>query len=180
MFKRWRLSWVDIVLVVILVVGTAIVFPLSQSNTSTAQEKVRLETSLRAAGLNLSEAERETDLEGLRQSLEQARSALAQSPFLREVEAIAVTDKLQQYAEENNITIASWDSGYTSISLRGREYAAISHSLSTAGKSGDLVSFMEALTQASVASVVQSIDITGVEGQQDSWQMMLELLVYYR
>ena len=175
-----RLSWVDIALVILLVVGAVFFFFSSRGNADLEQEKAGLEIRGRATELDLSKAEKEIDLESLRQSLEQAQSALAESPLPSEAEATAATDLIMQYADENNITIARWDSGYTSISLKERKYSAIRHSLSIEGKADALVSFIEGLTQGTVAPTVQSMDITAVEGTEDLWQMMLELLVYYR
>lgn len=174
-----RLSWVDVTLIIMLVIGAVITFSASQTKSDSEQEKVRLEARSRAAELNLGEAGKGATLESLRQSLEQARSALAKTTLPGEADAIAVTAQILQYAEENNIAITRWDSGYTSTSRQDRTYSAISHSLSVEGKADNLIGFSEVLTNASVVPVVQYMNITGVEGKNNILQMELELLVYY-
>ncbi len=179
MAKLRRLSWVDITLVIILVRGALVTKSALQTKTSLEQEKTRLENRRRAAEVTVSTAGQAIDLESLRQSVEQARSALAQSTLPGEFDAIAVTAQILKCAKETNITITRWDTSYTSGSLNGRTYSAIKHSLSVEGSTESLIKFSKALTLASIAPVVPNINITGVEGQ-DLWQVEMELLVYYR
>lgn len=192
MLKRLRRSWVDITLVIVLVAAAAVAFSFLQANTEAVQEAARLETRIKVAELDLSDAkkaseavsanlsanltEKEANLETLRQTLEQAQSALAENPFPSEAEAVALTNEILQYAEKQDITIAAWTSSYTSI----EKYRAIRHSLSAEGKVYGLISFIEALTHASVTPVVQTMDITSVEGKKGIWHTKLEVTIYYR
>ncbi len=62
-----KLSRVDIVLIIIVVVGAVIIFPLSQGNASTKEEKIGLERRAKTAELSLSDVEKKATLESLRQ-----------------------------------------------------------------------------------------------------------------
>lgn len=179
MLNRLRRSWLDIALVIILLVAAAIAFSVSQAKPNAEREMTRLEGRISAAELNLNKIEKETNLESLRQSLEQAQSALAQNPFPSQAEAEAVTDHIMQYAQKNNITIVAWSSSPTSISLKAKKYPAIRHSLVAEGEAYALKSFIKALTHGSVLPVIQSMDITQVRDKKGIWQMKLEILVYY-
>lgn len=175
-----RLPWVDVILLVLLVMGAVVIFSASPGKSNSEEEKVRLEAQSRAVELALSDAAKGATLEGLRQSLEQARSALSKTSLPGEAEALAVTPQILQYAKKNNITITVWDSGSTATSRQERTYSAVSHSLTVEGRVANLIAFSEVLTQASVVPVVLKMDITGVEGKKDILQMELELLIYYR
>lgn len=180
MAKLRRLSWVDIILVVILVIGALVTKSALQTKTSLEQEKTRLENRRRAAEVTVSTAGQAIDLESLRKSVEQARSALAQSTLPGEFDAIAVTPQILKSAKETNITITKWDTGYTSTSLNGKTYSAIRHSLSVEGNAESLIKFSKALTLASITPVVQNVGITKAEGEGSLLQIEMELLVYYR
>ncbi len=179
MVNRRRLPWVDIALIIMLVVGAVIVFSQSQADTNAKQEKTRLETRIRVAEITLSQMEQETNLESLRQNLEQAQLALAEIHFPSEIDAIAVTDNIIQHANEYNITISRWNTSYTSATLKEKNYSAISHSLRAEGEAYALTRFVEALTKESAAPVIQNMNISEVTESENIWQIELELLVYY-
>lgn len=180
MAKLRRLSWVDITLVIILVIVALVTKSALQTKTNLEQDKTRLENRRRVAEVNLGAAGQAIDLESLRQSVEQARSTLAQSTLPGEFDAIAVTAQILKSAKETNITITRWDSSYTSTSLNGRTYSAIRHGLSVEGSAEALTKFSKALTLASIAPVVQNVGITRLEGEGNPYQVEMELLVYYR
>ncbi len=180
MAKLRRLSWVDITLVIILVLGALVTRSSSQTKTSLEQDETRLENRRRAAEVTLGTAGQAIDLESLRQSVEQARSALAESTLPIEFDAIAVTAQILKSANETNITITRWDSDYTSTSLNGKTYSAISHGLNVEGNAEALIKFSKALTLASIAPVVQNVRITRIDVEANRWQLEMELLVYYR
>lgn len=179
MVNRLRFSRVDILLLIILVAGAVFAFSLRQTNADVELEKVRLENSVRAQEASLRQI-KPADLESIRPSLQQAEAAVAKNPFPKELEAVAVTTQIIQYTRENKISIINWDFGYTTATLKGRQYPAISHSLGLEGGASALTRFLQALTQGSAAHVIREIDIAGVTGGTDRWQMQLELLVYYR
>lgn len=169
MFKRWQLSSVDIVLVILLVAGAVMSLSVSRMNGETEQEKTRLEARLRAADLNL-------------QELEQLTSSSTNSTgktLPNEARALDVITQFLEHAQKNNIAIISWDFGYTKVALKASEYAAIKHSIDVQGTIEALISFIEALSHASVAPAVKKIGITKVEREENVWQVKLELLVYY-
>lgn len=180
MAKLRRLSWVDITLVIILVIGVLVTRSALQTKTNLEQEKTSLENSRRAAEVTVSTAGQAIDLESLRQSVEQARSALAESTLPAEFDAIAVTAQILKSAKESNVTINRWDSSYTSASLNGRSYSAIRHGLSVEGNAESLIKFSKDLTLASIAPVVPKISMARVDGEGNLLQVELELLVYYR
>jgi len=180
MLKRWNLSLIDVALIILLLALAAVIFPLTQANAETEREKATLGTRIAAAEINLSQADKEASLASLLQRLEQAQSASVENPLPSEAAATAATSEIMQYAEEDSINITKWDSIYTSVTLNERSYSALSHSISADGEAGALISFIAALPQASVTPIVQSLDITKVQETENSWQMGLELLIYYR
>lgn len=178
--RSLKLSWIDIALVLLLVVGAVTVSTTSQANVNAEQENTRLEARAKAAALNLSEAEKEINLEELRQSLEEAQSALEQQPFPTLTEVAEFTNQTMQYSEENNVIIVAWSSNNTTIGLGARKYYAISHSLDVDGKPDALISFIRTLTHASVTPTIKNMNITQIRPSEGIWRMSLELAIYYR
>lgn len=184
MLDRLKLSLMDIVLIILLVAGAALFYQLSQSNTEVEQENARLEIRHRAAQLDLSEADKAATVEDLRQRLEKTRSTLTKTSLPGEADAIAFTSQILKSAERNNVIIGKWDSSYTSVDLNGLTYYAIKHSLSAVGNADALIGFIKSLTQTSVATAIQDMNINGIEKKEeeegeDLWQMGMALLVYY-
>lgn len=167
MLKRWRLFWIEIILILLLVGGAIAYFPLSQTNTNAEQEKTRLETRLRATQLNLNE-------------LEQAPSVSTEKLFHNQAETIAVTSQIMEYAENNKVNITRWDFSYTTTTLEARQYSAIRHNLFADGTTNALTGFVEALPHSLVAPVIKNMNTTQVEEGGNIWRINLELLVYYR
>lgn len=180
MFSRWRLSRLDTALIIVLIVAAVIAFFLGRTKADAGQELARLEVRASAAQINLSEVDKGIDQEALRQSLEQAQEALAESPFPNEAEAAAVTVQILRYAKANNITIVQWDSGYTSARLGGTTYSALSHTLSATGTADAVTRFVKALTRGSASLAVGTLNISAVTGESDLWEIELGLLVYFR
>lgn len=179
MLKRRKFPVWDIALVIVLVVGAIAVFYLNQANTKAKDEETKLESRLKAAQVNLSQAEKEAvNLEELRRRLEQAKSALQQVPFPTLTEAVAVDDSILQYAEKNKLSIIVWHSNQTSVTLRAKAYSVIRHSLSVTGTADALISFVKDLTQAiPLVPVIGSLEFHEVNPGKGIWQLNLELSV---
>ncbi|MDP2919565.1 MAG: hypothetical protein Q8O43_05035 [Dehalococcoidia bacterium] len=169
MFKRWQLSSIEIVLVIVLLAGAIVSFSVFRMNGETEREKTRLEARVRAADLNLK------DLEQLTSSSQRSTG----KTLPNEAAALAVTNQFLQNAKSANIAITSWDFEYTTVALEARKYAAIKHSVNVQGTTEALISFIEALSHTSVVPAVKKIVITKVEEKENVWQMKLELLIYY-
>ena len=177
--KLRKLSLVDTILIIVVVAGAAVAFITSQANANAEQEKARLALRSRAVEVDLSETDRKATLESLRQRLEQLRSTPAESPLPAETEAVATTDKVLLYAQENKVTITGWDTSYVSITLTEKKYPGIKHSLVVRAETDGLIGFIKDLTQVSVATVIQNIKISEVKEEKGMWQMDFELLIYY-
>ena len=179
MAKLRKLSLVDTILIIVVVAGVAVTFITSQANANAEQEKARLELRSQAVEVDLNETDRKATLESLHQRLEQLRSTPAESPLAAKADAVATIDKVLLYAQENKVTITAWDTSYVSITLAEKKYPGVKHSLVVRAKADGLIGFIKALTQVSVATTIQNIEVSGVKEEKDMWQMDFELLIYY-
>ncbi|MFH0768721.1 MAG: hypothetical protein V1932_04040 [Chloroflexota bacterium] len=179
MAKLRKLSLVDAILIIAVVAVTAVTYITSQANANAEQEKSRLELRSQTVEVGLSGTDREATLESLRQRLEQLRSTPITSPLPAKAEAVAITDKVLLYAQENKVTITWWDTSYASITLAAKTYPGIKHSLVVRAETDGLIGFIESLTEVSKAAAIQGIEISGVKEERNMWQMDFELLIYY-
>ncbi len=177
--KYRKLSPVDLVLLIVLVVtavGTVSVFRL---NANAEQEKIRVETRVRTTEQNVTAVEKEADLEGLTRALEQARAALGDNPFPSEEKAQACVDEFAQFAQMNSAVIITWNHSYTSVALKTRRYLVMTHSLTLEGKPDSLTSFLDAVTHTPARPLVQNMNMSVVTAKEDTWRMGLEIVVPY-
>ncbi len=169
MFKRWQISSIEIVLIIVLLAGAIASFSMFRMNGNAEREKIRLETRVRTADLNLK------DLEQLTSS---SQSSMGKT-LPNEAAALAIANQFLQNAKKANIAITGWDISYTTVTFETRKYAAIKHSVNVQGTIEALISFIEALSNTSVVPAVKKIGISKVEGKENIWQVKLELVVYY-
>lgn len=166
MAKLRKLSLVDTILIIVVVAGAALTFITSQASATAEQEKAKLELRSQAVEASLSK-------------LEQLRSTPITNPLPAKAEAVATTDKVLLYAQQNKVTITEWDTSYVSITLTEKQYPGIKHHLVVTAGADGLIGFIRALTQVSAATAIQNISISGVKEQSNMWQMDFELLIYY-
>ncbi len=174
-----KLSPVDRVLLLVLVVMAVAIVSVFRWRATTEGESIRLETRAQTTEKNAIAAEKEANLESLTQALEQARLALSENPFPSEEEARACVGEIAQFAQTNGIIIVTWNYSYTSVASKTSRYPVMTHSLTLEGKPDSLTNFVEAVTHAPASPLVQNMNMSVVTAKEDVWRMELELVVHY-